>query len=267
MNLNLSVHGSGRFRCSKNQKHRDKPIVEIQILSNTWFDNLHMSIEKTLLLTYAFSTEMSYKVAIRESSIEDQSTSDATIASRYSLCQEICMIAPEHRNESERKIGGEARVVEIDESKIGRRKFNKGRIIDGNWILGMIDLDGGYRLEICPENKRDKTTLRDLIIKNVANRSAIMTVCWKGYEGLNEIRFQHLTVNNYNFVDPETWANSQRIESSWRPLRKRLSRGGIKKNKLASHLCEYMWRKEVVNNKKDPFEVMLDDIRNVYQMN
>jgi transposase-like protein len=227
-----------------------------------------MSIEKTLLLTYAFPTQMSYKMAIRESSIEDQSTSDATIASRYSLCREICMIALEHRNESEGKIGGEGRVVEIDECKIGRRKFNEGRIIDGNWILGMIDLDGGYRLKVCPENKRDKTTLRDLIIKNVASESTIMTDCWMGYEGLNEIRFQHLTVNhNYNYVDPETWANTQRIESSWRPLRKRLSRGGITKDKLASHLCEYVWRKEVVNNKKDPFEVMLDDIRNVYQMN
>ncbi len=155
MNLSLSVHGSGRFRCSKNQKHRDKSIVEIQIVSNTWFDNIHMSIEKTLLLTYAFSTEMSYKMAIRESSMEDQSTSDATIASRYSLCREICIIALERRNESEGKIGGEGRVVEIDECKIGRRKFNKGRIIDGNWILGMIDLDGGYRLEICQTAGRD----------------------------------------------------------------------------------------------------------------
>jgi hypothetical protein len=91
---------------------------------------------------------------------------------------------------------------------------------------------------------------------------------WKGYEGLNEIGFQHLTVNHsYNYVDPETWANTQTIESSWRPLRKRLSRGGITKDKLASHLCEYMSRKEIAKNKKDPFEVMLDDIRNVYQMN
>jgi hypothetical protein len=98
---------------------------------------------------------MSYKMAIRESSIEDQSTSDATIASRCSLCREICIIALERRNESERKIGGEGRVVETDECKISRRKFNKGRIIDGNWILGMIDLDGGYRLEICQTAGRD----------------------------------------------------------------------------------------------------------------
>ncbi len=69
--------------------------------------------------------------------------------------------------ECDGKIGGPGHVVEIDERKIGRRKFNRGRIIDGNWILGMIDLDGGYRLEICPGNKRGKQTLKALTTKHV----------------------------------------------------------------------------------------------------
>ena len=35
-----------------------------------------------------------------------------------------------------KKIGGENVVVEIDEAKFGRRKYNRGRITEGKWIFG-----------------------------------------------------------------------------------------------------------------------------------
>ncbi len=268
MKFELMTRGPGRFRCNQNKKHRNKTEICIQLFSDTLFESESMPIEKTLILTYAFAAEMSYRQAIRESSLQDETTSDATIARRYAECREVCITALELRKLSDGKIGGEGRVVEIDECKIGRRKFNKERIVDGSWILGMIDLDGGYRLEICPDNKRDKTTLRDLITKNVADGSTIMTDCWKGYEGLNDIGIQQLTVNHsYHYVDPDTWANTQTIESTWRPLRRRLSRGRITKDKMASHPCEFMWRKDIKENNQDPFEVLIQDIRNIYTIN
>lgn len=33
-------------------------------------------------------------------------------------------------------LGGENIIVEIDEAKIGKRKFEKGRLITGQWIGG-----------------------------------------------------------------------------------------------------------------------------------
>ncbi|CAF1096510.1 unnamed protein product [Brachionus calyciflorus] len=109
------------------------------------------------------------------------------------------------------KIGGPGHVVEIDESKVGKRKYNVGRIIEGSWILGMIDLgtnenpnaEGEFILEICPGNSRDGETLLALINKHVAKGSTIITDCWKSYNGLENDGFEHLRVNhNYNFVDP-----------------------------------------------------------------
>jgi hypothetical protein len=132
---------------------------------------------------------MLYRKAVRESSMNDETTSDATIAKRYSDCREICMIALERKVECDGKIGGPGHVVEIDECKICRRKFNRGRIIDGSWILGMIDLDGLYRLEICPGNKRDIQTLTALITKHVADESTIVIDFWKGYIGLDKAGF------------------------------------------------------------------------------
>jgi hypothetical protein len=64
--------------------------------------------------------------------------------------------------------------------------------------------------------------------------------------------------HKYNFVD--TWPNTQKIESSWRYLRNRLSRGGITKDKLSEHLSGYTWLKNIRENNRDAFEVLKEDI-------
>jgi hypothetical protein len=40
------------------------------------------------------------------------------------------------------KKGGNGMVVEIDESKLDKRKYNRGHRFIGVWILGMIDKTG-----------------------------------------------------------------------------------------------------------------------------
>lgn len=95
-------------------------------------------------------------------------------------------------------------------------------------LIGMIERGvRKYRLEICPDNKRDKSTLLSLIKKHIAIGTEIHTDCWKGYINLEEHGYVHKTVNHMeNFVDPNSGAYTQNIESSWRALRIRLSRGG-----------------------------------------
>ncbi|KAJ4437120.1 hypothetical protein ANN_17255 [Periplaneta americana] len=67
-----------------------------------------------------------------------------------------------------------------------RRKFEAGRVVEGSWVLGLTDHETKeVRLEICPNNKRDKDTLLRRIRKHVADQTSIMTNCWKGYEGLD----------------------------------------------------------------------------------
>lgn len=114
----------------------------------------------------------------------------------------------------------------------------------------MIERGGNkYRLEICPENKRDENTLLSLIQKHVATGSEIHTDCWKGYTNLEKYGYIHKTVNHStNFVDPDSGAYTQTIESSWRSLRARLSRGGIRQDMMIDHMCEYLWRYEIKKN-------------------
>jgi len=179
------------------------------------------------------------------------------------------MLALDTEFEAEKFIGGPNEMVEIDECKIGRRKYHRGRIIEGSWILGIIHRGHpiNYRLEICPENKRDANTLLSLIKKHVAPGTEIHTDCWKGYINLNDHGYIHKTVNHsQEFVDSETGAHTQNIESSWRWMRRQLSRGGIHSTTLADHMCEFMWRRRVLKLNIDPhtFDQLLKDIKTIY---
>ena len=40
-------------------------------------------------------------------------------------------------------IGGPEIEVEIDESKFGKRKYNRGRVVDGHWVFGGIERGSG----------------------------------------------------------------------------------------------------------------------------
>lgn len=68
------------------------------------------------------------------------------------------------------KIGGPGCVVlvQIDESKFGKRKYNRGRNVEGHWVLGMIqDKSDDLRMEVCPENVRTSEVLVPLIKKHI----------------------------------------------------------------------------------------------------
>ena len=40
-------------------------------------------------------------------------------------------------------IGGQGVEVEIDESKFGKRKYNRGRVVDGHWVFGGMERTTG----------------------------------------------------------------------------------------------------------------------------
>jgi len=68
-----------------------------------------------------------------------------------------------------------------------------------------------YRLEICPNNKRNKDTLIKLIKKLVVEGTEILD-CWRGYSDLEEHDYVHRTVNHSeDFVDSNTDAHTQNI--------------------------------------------------------
>ena len=65
------------------------------------------------------------------------------------------------------KIGGPGIEVEIDESKFGRRKYNRGRYVDGHWVFGGTQRITGdcFLVEV---SRRDAATLMSIINQYIA---------------------------------------------------------------------------------------------------
>jgi hypothetical protein len=253
--------------------------VKSSIALNTWFAKCNMPMEKLLMLTYLISLDHSYEDCIRKTYdwVNDISISSAPVAKYYSGAREVMMCALDQRFQSRGKIGGPGHIIEIDEMLFGRRKYECGRLGLGSWILGIIahpspgaEFDE-FRMEICPNNERSIKALTPLIVKHVNLGTVIMTDLWRGYNDLDNHGFYRLTVNHStHFIDPITWANTQKIESQWRYLRKCLSNGGVRRtydengqvidHNLADHLCEYIWRRECRRQGLDPFVQFIKDI-------
>ena len=53
--------------------------------------------------------------------------------------------------ENSEKLGGEGKIVQIDESKFGKRKYHRGHHVEGQWVFGVIEED---RKEVFPCGSR-----------------------------------------------------------------------------------------------------------------
>jgi hypothetical protein len=64
---------------------------------------------------------------------------------------------------TEEQIGGEGIVVEIDESKFGKRKYHRGHPVEGAWVFGGVERTPERCIFLVQVEKRDKETLLPLI--------------------------------------------------------------------------------------------------------
>lgn len=146
------------------------------------------------------------------------------------------------------QIGGPGTIVEIDESKFGKRKNNQGRIVEGSWIFGGIQRDTKECFAVRVET-RDTDTLIPLCIKYIKPGTTIYSDCWRAYSSLNEHGFVHKVVNHSeNFVDPVTGVHTNNIERVWRDIKSWILRSGIRKYHYERYLARYMYQKSHPDN-------------------
>jgi hypothetical protein len=103
-------------------------------------------------------------------------------------------------------IGGPGVIVEIDEAKFGKRKYNKGAYREGMWVLGGVDRNtGNCFLVPCPGNRRTAAVLLPIIERWVLPGTIIYSDEWSSYNDLTALGYTHGVVNHsIQFVDPTT---------------------------------------------------------------
>ena len=122
-----------RWRCQKLRAQHKKKKVKCNwsesVYKNTFFDKVHLDLETVLIFCNIYVRECYSYTFVRG----ELKLSDPSICDWASFCREVLV---EWCVKQEGKIGGEGTVVEIDESKFGKRKYNVGRVIEGQWVFG-----------------------------------------------------------------------------------------------------------------------------------
>ena len=240
------------WRCS-NKKCNKK----ISLRRGSWFENHNLTLEQIIYITYFWVYKCNQEFVIHELEICQR-----TIVDWYNYAREICLTILEKR--SDNVIGGPGKTVEIDESKFGKRKYHKGRKVDGVWVFGGIERDSKKCFFTCVAD-RTANTLVFIIKDHIKPGTTIISDCWKAYSPLDKEGFSHLTVNHsVNFVDPDSGAHTNTIESTWRALKKSLPTYGTQKPLYDSYFSQYCIRKLYLIDSPDPFLTFLELVKEVY---
>ena len=252
MNLPLGPEGSrrDRWRCKFRGCRKD-----IGIRTKIWLEGSKPGLDKMLLFIYTWSQDLAtISYCKNELGMNHMNMN----------MREVCAWLIE--KQSQQKIGGEGKIVEIDESMFTRRKSNKGRVLPRQWVFGGICRETKEVFICCAEN-RNSPTLMGCIEKYIEVGTTIYSDCWTAYKALDvNPRFPHQTVNHsYNFVDPDNGTHTETVECMWREAKEKNKKMyGTHRDMLESYMAEFLWRAFVKNKSIDSFETIMRHISEFY---
>ena len=158
------------------------------------------------------------------------------------------ILVNKYYNMNKLQLGGENTIVEIDESKFGRRKYHRWHRVEGLWVLGIVERTPERKIYLIPLENRKATTLTNLICDVVNKSTTIYTDRWKGYNELKNHFNCHLTVNHSKgFVDPITAVHTNTIEGNWSSFKNSIPPRCRTKLLISLYLVRYM----ILRNKKN----------------
>ncbi|CAF0771784.1 unnamed protein product [Brachionus calyciflorus] len=169
-------------------------------------------------------------------------------------------------------LGGSGKIVEIDESLYARVKFNKGKDLKRAqvWVFGLVErIENNSKCYMVLVPDREALTLLGIIYEKCREGTIIYSDCWSSYSKLSQLKnFHHKTVNHsFNFVDPESGACTNKIESLWRSCKAKFKEmNGCTRSMIQSYIDEYVWRynNNCTTNREKSYELILHEIAKNY---
>lgn len=204
------------------------------------FTRSKLSMCKIFHILYCWANKYKRGLAAFECSVSKQ-----TITNFYQSFRLACLYRLEKH--PQQPIGGPGMIVEIDESVMTKRKYNRGRMTSEIWVFGGICRQTGERF-IFQVPERSSDYLIPLIQVYIKEESIIHSDGWAAYNEINKLpqKYEHFVVNHsQNFVDPLTGCHTQSVERMWREVKRiRRTCEGINPIDVDGYIAEYLWRKE-----------------------
>jgi transposase-like protein len=143
-------------------------------------------------------------------------------------------------------IGGEGVRVQVDETKIGKRKYHRGHRVDGAWVIVGVEKTLERRVFAEVVQNRNSETIRHVLEKHLAEGSILQTDCWGGYREIERIfGIRHETVNHsVGFKDAVTGVDTNTVEGTNFAIKRSIPIRDRTETFIPSHLLEFIWRRE-----------------------
>jgi hypothetical protein len=238
------------FRCTTNSCNQR----EISMRKHTFFFDTSLSCRAIMFMALLWLAGVGHL-----SVIELTHHSPNTVSNFFKYFRQLIS---SNLTVEECMIGGPDVIVEIDETKLGKRKYNKGHRVDGVWILCGIERTIEANAFCVPLKNRSAETLENIITKHVKEGSIIYTDKWKGYDGLKEnLGLEHMTVNHsVCFKEPVTGVCTNKVEGLNNGLKLKVKARNRVRNGIEGHLGEFIWRKRNKECLWSAFIIALRDI-------
>ncbi|KAG1398570.1 hypothetical protein G6F58_011295 [Rhizopus delemar] len=140
-------------------------------------------------------------------------------------------------------------VVEIDESKFGKRKYHRGHRVEGVWVVGGVEKTPERKCFLVVVNNRNTETTDSIIQNFVADGSIVHTNCWRAYENMVNLGMNLInrTVNhNVTLRDDDVRTNT--IEETWNGIEINATPALRTKKMIPWLLIEFIWQRKHHNN-------------------
>ncbi|OAD70990.1 hypothetical protein PHYBLDRAFT_73821 [Phycomyces blakesleeanus NRRL 1555(-)] len=129
-------------------------------------------------------------------------------------------------------------IVEIDESKFGKRKYHQGHRVEGVWVLGSIEKTAERKTFLMTVPHRDAATFLQVIKKYTA---------YGGLASVIDMNYTHRTVNhNVEYVTSDD-IHINTIEGLWNGIKMNYKARLQTKQMVPWMLMEFIWRKKYEN--------------------
>ncbi|RCN50226.1 hypothetical protein ANCCAN_03643 [Ancylostoma caninum] len=225
-----------KFECFKRQCRQPGIPFKVGYLKETFFETLRGDRKKIFLASYLSAYDLGLvKEMARTLELDEKSIVQWT--------QRFRDVLVDYYTTDVTGIGGPNTAMQVDETHIVRRKYNVGRIVRRDWLVGGIQ-DGTKLVFVEITDDRSAANLDAIIQRHVIPGDVIRTDMWKGYSNLKNLGYIHETVNHsVNFVDPVTGVHTQRIENTWSHLKAKIrSRHRFKGELWDDHFHEVLWK-------------------------
>lgn len=238
-----------RYRCTRNACRKS-----ISIFRDSFFKNARISCSQIMHLAYLWLSECCHKTIIIHTGHSPNTVTDYMNFFRELVIETI--------ETDDTIIGGDGIIIQVDETKIGKRKYHRGHRVEGAWVI--VGVEKTEERGVFAEVVRDRSarTIEEVLSRHIARGSILQTDCWRGYSGIAEkLGIVHQTVNHsVGFIDHITGVETNTVEGTNFAIKRKIPIRNRTEQNIQSHLLEFVWKRK---NKSKLWDSFIEALKNV----